>query len=248
MNPASSPYRVGKFRDTTLALSATGEKMSRACLFVNCGPGESTTDFTYGGEGLILENGSVLGEKQPFSPNKLIFADVDFSQVKGQSVKYDGPEIPVSLPLPDFSQGITFAGKVEKNPFLPDESLLNEALLIQSRGLAKRFSHCGAASMVLGLSGGLDSTLALLVCYETAKLLGLETSSIRAVSRPCFGTTRRTQNNARNLALALNVDFRQISIKKAVLQHFRDIGQDENLHNSVYENSQARERTQILMD
>lgn len=247
INPSAYPYHGGNFRKKTLSLSAHCEKLSQACVFVNCGWGESTTDFVHAGEGLILEKDTVVAAKEPFSREKLIFADVDFSCLKGQSTGGD-EAIPVALPLPDFSCGLTFSGKVVKNPFLQDENLLSEALLIQSHGLAKRFSHCGAEAMVLGVSGGLDSTLALLVCHEATKLLDIPPSSIHAISMPCFGTTGRTKNNARDLAEALNTNFRQISIEDAVLQHFRDIGHDEKVHSSVYENSQARERTQILMD
>jgi NAD+ synthase (glutamine-hydrolysing) len=233
-------------------------------VYASCGFGESTTDVVFAGNAEIVENGSLLVEAERFSlENQLVTADVDVEKLNGDRLRHTGftadflPErmestyriLPFALPEL-YSETIerTFV----RHPFVPSGPELSkrcrEMFAIQVQGLAKRLAHTGCQHAVIGISGGLDSTLALLVAVKTFDKLGIPRANIEGVTMPGFGTTDRTYNNAVQLIRSLGVHFREISIVKAVNQHFSDIGHDPANHDVTYENAQARERTQLLMD
>lgn len=233
-----------------------------AYMYTSCGFGESTTDVVFSGNAEIVENGVILAESERFSlKNQLMIADIDVEKLNNDRRRNTGfttgnlPEsqkyrtVPFALSeLVDEQIGRTFDG----HPFVPSGKELDdrceEIFALQVQGLAKRLVHTGCRNAVVGISGGLDSTLALLVTMKTFDKLGIPRDRIDGITMPGFGTTDRTYMNAVKLIQNLGVNFREISIKKAVMQHFDDIGHNPSLHNVTYENSQARERTQILMD
>lgn len=233
-----------------------------AYVYASCGFGESTTDVVFAGNTQIVENGNVLKSGSRFSmENQLITADVDVQRLNIDRLKHTGfttgnlPESPVYRYL-QFELGNLEESKIERifeaHPFVPKGQKLSERceeiFSIQIQGLAQRLLHSNCKKAVVGVSGGLDSTLALLVTAKTFDKIGLPRENIIGITMPGFGTTDRTYNNAVNLIKELGADFREISITKSVLQHFEDIGQNKDIHDITYENSQARERTQILMD
>ena len=227
----------------------------------NCG--ESSTDLVYGGHLIIAENGQVLKESDRFYfDNKMIVADVDLDRLSfnrlimgtfrggkgGRSyrrVNFDEPQKTEFLEAP--------LRHIDKHPFVPGKNLMRdercyEILSIQTSGLERRIRHTGLHKAVIGISGGLDSTLAFIVAIRAMEHLGLPTSNVQAITMPGFGTTDRTYDNAVNLIKQLGATLKVVDIKAACLQHFKDIGHDIELHDVTYENVQARERTQILMD
>ncbi|MBR7131387.1 MAG: NAD(+) synthase [Lentisphaeria bacterium] len=215
---------------------------------------ESTSDQVYGGALLICQSGKILASRPaPAAGTGAIYADIDREKILFAQLKRSLPSTcPVKIAgipqAPDFRYLDNPA-----HPFLPDDpeergDFFRETFALQCTGLAERFKRCGAKRMVLGISGGLDSTLALVVMAMVCKEQGLPSDTILAVTMPGFGTTGRTRNNALLLAELLGAEIREIPIGKACMQHFADIGHDPEVTNSVYENSQARERTQILMD
>jgi len=234
-----------------------------AYIFSSCGFGESTTDVVFAGNGLIYENGSLLAESKRFSlEEQLVITEVDVERLRTErrinttfsanSGDYKNDEaIHITTDLVN-NRPLNLTRKVEAHPFVPTGKALNERceeiFEIQVSGLAKRIVHTQAKTAVIGISGGLDSTLALLVCVKTFDKLGLSRKGILGITMPGFGTTDRTYNNAINLMKELGVSIREIDIKAACIQHFKDINHDINVHDVTYENSQARERTQILMD
>lgn len=232
-------------------------------VFSSCGFGESTTDVVFAGNGLIYENGTLLAEHKRFSfEEQLVISEIDverlrterrvnttFASCRGQMAAGVPRHIATEyINVPELQLTRTF----DPHPFVPQGPELDERceeiFSIQVSGLAQRVMHTRAKSVVVGISGGLDSTLALLVCVQTFDKLGLSRKGIIGVTMPGFGTTDRTHTNAVNLMESLGVTVREVSIKAACLQHFRDIGHDPEIHDVTYENSQARERTQILMD
>ena len=242
-------------------------QQSARCLcgyvFSSCGFGESTTDLVFAGNGLIYENGTLLAESERFSfDEQLVFSEIDIDAIRndrkvnttfaacmakenatGKTVEAD----PVS------AKPFELTRKINPHPFIPAagadmDHRCKDIFSIQVAGLAKRLVHTHAKSVVVGISGGLDSTLALLVCVRTFDKLGLPRTGITGVTMPGFGTTDRTYNNSIQLMKSLGITIREISIKAACIQHFSDIGHDISQHDVTYENSQARERTQILMD
>ena len=238
-------------------------------IHVSAGFGESTQDHVYAGAASIWENGCMLAENERFgSVSSLIIADIDIEKAEGlrrkspsfRNMAPDGTDASTyyrsydrrSLGSPcgtDF--GKKLYRQVEPHPFVPSEDLdyrCREILSMQVTALMTRLNHIRCRSAVLGISGGLDSTLALLVTVLAADRLGWTMNRIVAVTMPGFGTTSRTKNNAWDLMQALGVTCREISIVPACRQHFQDIGHDESVHDATYENSQARERTQLLMD
>ena len=254
-NPSASDEVVGKAAYRRQLLCAQSAKTLTAYLYTDAGAGESSQDLVFSGHNLIYENGSLLAESQRFTTGPL-FADVDLSRLRserqrtstfrgeqgGRRVFFDLPLLPLQLERP-----------VAKYPFVPEQASeraerCEEILRMQAAGLATRLSHVGARCAVVGLSGGLDSTLALVVACHAFDLLGLPREGILAVTMPCFGTTGRTRRNAELLAKAYGVSFREVDILASVRQHFQDIGQSEEDHSVAYENAQARERTQVLMD
>jgi NAD+ synthase (glutamine-hydrolysing) len=240
-----------------------------AYVYTSCSVHESTTDVVFSGHCLIAENGSLLAESDLFRRDSyLMIADVDVERLvrEREMTNSFGDSIPDDTvtyrPVYFQASALDFASaklkrRVDPHPFVPADDALRDhrcqvIFNIQTAGLAKRIEHLrnnfGVNHVTIGISGGLDSTLALLVAVKALDLLGMEHSQITAVTMPGFGTTGRTKSNARNLCEALGVTLREISIGPSVLQHFSDIGHDPNLHNATFENSQARMRTMILMD
>ncbi len=227
-------------------------------VYSEAGDGESTTDHVFSGHRIICENGKMLAEAVAFSEEDLLVTEIDVSRLAAERMRDDGfKNIEVTA---DNYYSISFDMALEetaltrhipRTPFVPTEGVherCGQVLEIQARGLAKRLFHTGAKSAVIGISGGLDSALALLVCVRAMDILRRPHSDVTAVSMPCFGTTERTRTNGELLSECLGVSFRCIDISAAVRQHFSDIGHDEAVRDVVYENVQARERTQIIMD
>lgn len=233
-----------------------------AYVYASAGVHESTTDMVFSGHLMIAENGSMLAESKPFSrETEIMYADVDMERLNMQRLSegsfqdYDSRAIIACAATLDCLRGCdTLQYRyVSPTPFVPGsletrDSSCTEIFNIQCAGLAKRLEVTRSKRAVIGLSGGLDSTLALLVVAETFKLLNRSAKEILALTMPGFGTTHRTKNNAVELAKLLGVELRTIDIQKACLQHFADIGHDPQKLDVTYENVQARERTQILMD
>ncbi len=244
--------------------SLVANQSARLCgAYVLAGAGvhESTADVVFSGHAMIAFNGRLAAENTRFDREaSIVFADfkpawTDNLRAWWTSFNDDAPSgnvATVDLPELPESPDLRYAG-LSPRPFVPDDAAArsarcHEIFSIQTAGLAKRIEHAGAKRLVVGVSGGLDSTLALLVCAKTCALLGLPPSFICAVTMPGFGTSRRTRGNAAKLAAKLGAELRTIPIGPAVLRHFKDIGHDPERRNVVYENAQARERTQILMD
>ena len=231
------------------------------CAYVYSGAGvcESTTDLVFSGATLIAENGSVIAQGKRFArDNEIIVSDIDVERLNSQrrgnmSFENSLNELKITqIPLNNNENDLTYRF-VDAHPFVPldDEKRrerCEEIFAIQAAGLAKRLEHVGSKGCVIGISGGLDSTLALLVAVEAMKLIGKPSSDILGITMPGFGTTDRTYNNAIDLMKSLGVTIKEISIKDACVQHMKDIEHDEAVKDITYENTQARERTQILFD
>ncbi|MDR3294931.1 MAG: NAD(+) synthase [Clostridiales Family XIII bacterium] len=265
-NPSASNEIVGKpaYR-RELVLQASAKNVC-GYVYASAGVHESTTDLVFSGHDLIAENGALLAESPLFSRDSyLAINDIDYERLKFERAQtrsmsdcmdlYARDAFPVVdiAPLRVLTADDSLRRAYPKTPFVPGNSSIvnercNEIFNIQAAGLARRMEHTGSARLVIGVSGGLDSTLALLVCAETLKLLGRVSSDLVAVTMPGFGTTGTTHENALSLMRLLGADVREIPIRDAVLQHFKDIGHDPAAHDTTYENTQARERTQILMD
>lgn len=225
-------------------------------LYASAGDGESTQDVVYSGHSLIAENGRILKEARRFT-NETIYTEIDVQRIMTERRRMTTFEtltdeyclIPFSLQIEETE----LTREINPMPFVPQskrdrEKRCNEILLIQAMGLKKRLEHTNCKTAVVGISGGLDSTLALLVTVRAFDALGIGHRNIKAVTMPGFGTTDRTYDNAVQLIRSLGADFMEVDIKEAVTVHFKDISQDAAVHDVTYENSQARERTQILMD
>lgn len=227
-------------------------------IYASAGEGESSTDLVFGGHHLICENGSLLKESRRFH-NETVYAQIDVERLMGERrristfhVSCDGDGY-ISTAFSIRPGEEKLERFVDKAPFVPGnqaerEKRCEEILTIQTMGLKKRMEHTNCKSAVIGISGGLDSTLALLVTVRAADRMGLPGNCITAVTMPCFGTTDRTYTNACELTRRLGANLLEVDIKEAVKIHFRDIGQDMEKHDVTYENGQARERTQVLMD
>lgn len=263
LNLSASNELVGKSEYRRELVRGQSARCVAAYAYVSAGVHESTTDIVCGGHAVIAENGGVLLDSERFFRDGRVFqADVDLRRIRAarlsdspyaNSVEMNagsGCRMIPALPVPEPSG---LHRTVAPHPFVPSDNAVRdvrcrEIFSIQSAGLAKRIEHTSAKKLVIGISGGLDSTLALLVCVNTLKLLNRPADDVIAVTMPGFGTTGRTYNNAVGLCHELGTELREISIKEACLEHFRNIGHDPEEHNVVYENSQARERTQILLD
>ena len=259
VNPSASNETVGKEDYRRSLVTGQSARLVCAYAYASSGDGESTQDIVFGGHDIIAENGTLLAETSLFANNSVI-NDIDFDRINSERRRMstftsatDNDEYTVvdfSLAGRDYrSRG----GFIYPHPFVPEnEATRNkrcEAILsIQAMGLKKRLAHIGCKNVVIGISGGLDSTLALLVAVRAYGLLGLDMSGIHAVTMPGFGTTDRTYDNAVKMIKSLGCTFHEISIRESVTRHFEDIGHDINVHDVTYENGQARERTQILMD
>lgn len=261
LNLSASPEILGKYEYRRNLVASQSARCLAAYVYAGSGPGESTTDLVFPGHSLIAENGQVFSETERFSfASQLAVADVDLGRLQSErqrnrSFADSAPVassrvIPFPLPRRVISELLR---PLTRTPFVPPDAAerkerCREIFQIQTSGLVKRLRHTGSRTTVIGLSGGLDSTLALLVMVKAYDLAGLAREGIVAITMPGFGTTTRTRNNAEQLATELGVTLRVIPIHAAVEQHFRDIGHDAGVHDVTYENSQARERTQILMD
>lgn len=240
-----------------LVKSASGRLIS-AYIYSDAGETESTTDIVFSGHSMIAQNGNIVSERLPFGKNSLITAVADIAHLEHDRRKMNTvqPETANDYTYKIFSLDIKetdIAGIIAPRPFIPGgkedkKAVCSRITDIQAAGLAKRIRASHAKGCVVALSGGLDSTLALLVTAKAVDMLGMSRKTITTVTMPCFGTTSRTRSNAEIMANELGTAFRCIDIKEAVDIHFRDIGHDPNDLSVVYENSQARERTQIIMD
>ena len=258
VNPSASDALAGKRDYRRELVSSQSSRLAAAYVYAGAGPDESTQDIVFAGHSLIYEYGTKLAESAPFYEG-LLFADADVGFLAlERRANNDFRETPgpASHETIEFSQplrALRLRRFVDPTPFIPhDEEHLagraEELLSIQAHGLARRLRHTHAQRLVLGVSGGLDSTLALLVSVRALKLANLPASALTAVTMPCFGTTKRTRSNAEILAREVGADFREIDIQKATLQHMADIGLSPEDRSTAYENAQARERTQVLMD
>ena len=256
VNLSASDETTGK--DMYRKSLVTGQSGRLICGYVYCsaGDGESTQDVVYSGHNLIAENGTLLAESRRFC-NESIYTELDVVRLNEERRRMstfmtsDESYINVEFSLKEEKTELTRF--VDPAPFVPGnkadrEKRCEEIFMIQAMGLKKRLEHTHAATAVVGISGGLDSTLALLVMVKAFDLIGKDHKDIVAVTMPGFGTTDRTYDNAVSLIKSLGATFREVSIVDSVRVHFKDIGQDEAVHDVTYENGQARERTQILMD
>ena len=257
VNPSCSDETIGKAQYRRNLVCAQSARLCCAYLYADAGDEESTTDMVFAGHNLICENGTLLAETQLFQ-NGTATTEIDLDRLSFERQRMtsfpaarDGGylKIPFSLRL----SPTQLTRPVNPYPFIPSSDddrreRCEEILSMQAAGLARRLEHTHAKTAVVGLSGGLDSTLALLVMVRAMKKLERPAGDILAVTMPCFGTTSRTKSNAQRLAEAYGVTFRQVDITAAVEQHFQDIGQDPQKLDVTYENCQARERTQVLMD
>ena len=247
--PAADNEFSGEPQKRKNTLSVLSNKYACAYLYANAGYGESTTDYVFSGHNLIFEDGTLLNEKTPFESGLLV-ADVDltaldYKRAKNLNAKNQSSEVYfVGFVL---NTDYNFTRKYERLPFIKDgeeEFLLN----IQAHALKKRIEHTYSKTVVLGLSGGLDSTLALIVAVKAIKLLDRPTKDVLAITMPCFGTSSRTLDNSIKLAKAFGVTLKKVEITKSVRRHLKDLNHPEDIHDAAYENAQARERTQVLMD
>lgn len=258
-NSSTSDDVIGKAEYRRDLVKMQSAKLCCGYIFADSGFGESTTDMVFSGQNIICENGTFLAESKRFSTG-VIFADVDLQRLDSERRRLNtftsDREKSKLIKKIEFSmkaKEIKLTRKFPQKPFVPEfktdlESRCEEIITMQATGLATRLAHTGIKNVVIGLSGGLDSTLALIVCVHAFDMLKLDRKNIYAVTMPCFGTTKRTKSNAEKLAEAYNVSFKEINIAESVRQHFSDIEHDENIKDITYENCQARERTQVLMD
>lgn len=255
LNSAATNETVGKREYRNQLISLTSKRLHCGYVFASAGEGESTTDMVFGGHCLIAENGDVIAENKPFENNNLLISEIDVELIGSERQKntsfipYDNGNIIY------FNQKIVdtkLTRKINATPFIPNnytaDTAAKEMLYIAANGLKKRIAHTNCKKVVIGISGGLDSTLALLTTAKCMELLGRPNSDILAITMPCFGTTKRTRSNSEILCELLGCDFKEVNITDSVKQHFKDIEQDENSFDVTFENSQARERTQVLMD
>lgn len=260
-NLSASNEIVGKSDYRRELLRQQSGKCIAGYVYASSGIYESTTDVVFSGHAMIAENGGILAESERFSyDEQLIINEIDVEKLKNDRCKN------TSFMEAEFSKKIrkiqfkiketdlkVLKRYIDPAPFVPSNANIRgerckEIFEIQTSGLGKRLKHTGIKKVVLGISGGLDSTLALLVVAKTYEKLGIASENIIAVTMPGFGTTNETYNNAMELMKSLKVSIREIDIRPACIQHFKDIGHDESIHDVTYENVQARERTQILMD
>lgn len=262
-NLSADDEGIGKHNYLCSLISQQSARCISGYVFSSSGFGESTTDVVFAGNGLIYENGYLLARSERFClEEQLLINEIDVECIRAErrvnttfaanKANYPGKEaVRISTEFVN-SKDLNLTRTFNLHPFVPQGSELNsrceEIFSIQIAGLAQRLLHTGAKTAVIGISGGLDSTLALLVCVKTFDKLGLSRKDILGITMPGFGTTDRTYHNAIDLMNSLGVSIREISIREACIQHFKDIGHDLNIHDVTYENSQARERTQILMD
>ena len=263
LNPSASNELASKYDYRKQLISQQSSRCIAVYVYSSSGVGESTQDMVFSGHGLIYENGTLLKESERFiKETQIIYADVDLELLQNDRMK--NTTFSENQYCHTAFREITFSMKPQTNieelqrivkphPFIPEnneylDKRCQDIFNIQVAGLARRIEHTKAKSVVVGISGGLDSTLALLVSVKACDYLGISAKHVIGITMPGFGTTDRTYQNALSLMEALGIQTREISIQKAALQHFEDIGHDASIHDVTYENTQARERTQILMD
>lgn len=260
-NLSASDELIGKHKYLKSLLSQQSARTISGYIYSGCGFGESSQDVVYAGNAFIYENGQLLAEGERFSfKPQVIISQIDIEKLRSErrnnstyvNAQREHDARIVNAHTTVAQRDFELIRDVDAHPFIPGQEDMgtscNEIFSIQVAGLAKRLVHTNCKTVVLGISGGLDSTLALLVCVKTFDKLGWSRKGIVGVTMPGFGTTNRTHNNAVTLMESLGVTIREVSISAAVEQHFKDIGHDMSVHDVTYENSQARERTQILMD
>ena len=256
VNLSASDENVGKGDYRRSLVSMQSARLICGYIYANAGQGESSQDMVYAGHNLICENGTMLAESERFTTGLLI-SEIDCQYLEAERRRMSSfgrrqegyTRVPFSLKV----EQTELTRRLSPTPFVPGDPAARdrrceEILSIQTQGLMQRLRHIHGKCAVIGVSGGLDSTLALLVTARAFRALSLDPAGIKAVTMPCFGTTKRTRSNAEILARSLGMDFLEVPIADAVRVHFRDIGQDERVHDVTYENGQARERTQVLMD
>ena len=260
-NLSASDELIGKHAYLRSLLSQQSARTISGYVYASSGFGESTQDVVYGGNAIIVENGKMLAEARRFSLQpQLEIQQIDIDRLRTErrsnttfvnAQRHGEADVIMTKSVTSYSD-FTLLHPVEAQPFIPKTNDMSasceEILNIQMSGLAKRLHHTGCKNVVVGISGGLDSTLALLVCVRTFDYLSLDRRGIYGITMPGFGTTDRTHDNAVSLMASLGVTSVEIPIAKSVTQHFEDIGHDISVHDVTYENGQARERTQILMD
>lgn len=273
VNCSASDETTGKGEYRRSLITGQSARLLCSYIYANAGEGESTQDVVFGGQNIIAENGTLVAESERFT-GETIYADIDLERLECErrrmtTYQTQGRE---DYTFVEFTFDEAFDGEalakensngaknltaleryIDPSPFVPSDDedrkkRCEEILSIQSMGLKKRLKHTGAKCAVVGISGGLDSTLALLVTARAFDMLGLPRKQILSVTMPCFGTTDRTYHNACLMTKKLGATLLEVDIREAVSIHFRDIGQDSSVHDVTYENSQARERTQVLMD
>lgn len=257
VNLSASNEVVGKKEYREMLIKATSARLVCGYIYASAGEGESTQDVVFSGHNLIAENGLILAQARNFCCTN-IYSELDIFRLRSERRRMNSFSKPnekeyMIIPCAMVIEETVLERNYDKQPFVPQNRDMrnqrcDEILSIQSYGLKKRLDHTGAKSAVIGISGGLDSTLALLVTMKAFDLCGLDRHGIKAVTMPCFGTTNRTYENACKLSEIAGAELIEVDIKAAVNQHFSDIGQDPEVHDVTYENCQARERTQVLMD
>lgn len=259
-NLSASDEAIGKHDYLLQLIKQQSARCIAGYIYTSAGFGESTTDLVFSGNGLVFENGSLLASSNRFSlEEQLTISEIDVQRLKADRMRITSFKEALSpastcrtvlFNLPEVMDGLSRT--INPYPFVPQDNDLNsrceEIFAIQTSGLAKRVLHTHCQHLIVGISGGLDSTLALLVCAKTCDRLNISRDRIVGITMPGFGTTNRTYNNALDLMRSLGVTMKEISIRKACEQHFKDINHSPEVHDVTYENSQARERTQILMD
>ena len=257
VNCAASNEIVGKREYREALVKGNSKRLAAGYVYANAGDGESTTDLVFGGHNMIAENGMILAESKSFSKG-IICSEIDvkclINERRKNTIFTQNQEQNLQRVL--FSvkcEETQLTRHVAKSPFIPEdrtecEKVCEEILMIQAMGLKKRLEHAHAKTAVVGISGGLDSTLAIIATAKAFDLLGKDKKEIIAVTMPCFGTTDRTYQNACQMAVQLGATLREVPIGNAVSVHFQDIGHDPEDHSVTFENAQARERTQVLMD
>lgn len=257
VNCSASDETIGKDTYRRALISGQSARLISGYIYANAGEGESTTDLVFGGHNIIAENGTILKESSRYV-NEIIYSELDLQRITGERRKNTtfqplDEETLVRVPF-TIEETKTFLTRTfPKKPFVPSDEQTRaqrceEILTIQAMGLKKRLAHTNARTAVVGISGGLDSTLALLVTARAFDMLGRDKKDIIAVTMPCFGTTDRTYQNACEMSKKVGATLIEVPIADAVNVHFRDIGHDPEDHSVTYENCQARERTQVLMD
>lgn len=258
-NLSASDETTGKDIYRTNLISGQSARLVAGYIYADAGEGESTTDLVFSGHNIIAENGTILAQSKRFS-NECIISEIDLGRLVSERRRMTSYKMNDAL-----QEGYSLVGfrmkkeetkltrYVDQTPFVPGnkaerDKRCEEILNIQSMGLKKRLVHTNTTSAVVGVSGGLDSTLALLVMARAFDMAGIGREKMTGVTMPCFGTTDRTYSNAVELINRLGASYIEVDIKESVRRHFEDIGQDENVHDVTYENCQARERTQVLMD